>query len=658
MPADERGSAARTELVERLPVGVYRSTPDGRILEANPALVEMLGYPDRASLLAVPAREFFVDPADRDRWVEAMRREGAVVDMEYRLRRRDGTVLWVRDRAVTRRDGSGAEYYDGTLEDVTDRKRAEAMARGQQAVLEMIARDAPLAETLEAIVRLAESQSPEMLCSILLLDEDGARLRHGAAPSLPEEYNRLVDGLAIGPCAGSCGTAAYRREPVIVEDVLADPLWADYRDVATAYGFRACWSTPVFAADGGVLGTFAMYYRTPRRPSEADLRIIETATWLVGIAIERHRALARLRAQERDLRALLENAPDVIARFDRSLRCTYVNAAAERATGRPRAAFLGRTPAEMNVFAEGAALWEAALRRVVETGAEERVELRLDGPAGPRHHEARLVPEPGPDGAVESVLVVGRDITERVRLEEQFRQVQKLEAMGQLAGGVAHDFNNLLTGILGNAELLLEDLPPGDPRREQVEEIRRVVQRGAAVTRQLLAVARRQPVEPRLLDLNEVVLDMERMLRSLIGVEIEFVTDLAPRAMRVRADPGQMEQVLLNLAVNARDAMPRGGRLTIATALVDVDGEPSPEDDPVPPGRYVVLSVADTGVGMDASVRARIFEPFFTTKPKGKGTGLGLATVYGIVRQSGGHVGVTTAPGQGTTFRIYLPAAE
>ncbi len=265
------------------------------------------------------------------------------------------------------------------------------------------------------------------------------------------------------------------------------------------------------------------------------------------------------------------------------------------------------------------------------------------------------VPLLSPDGSARQVLGVATDITERKQLEDQFRQAHKMEAVGRLAGGIAHDFNNVLTIVRAQTEFLLADMPADDVRRADVLEIQGAADRAAGFIRQLLAFSRRQLLQPEVLEVNAVITGMESMVRRLVGEDVVLLTKLQPELPRVWADPGQLQQVILNLAVNARDAMPRGGSLLIETGVVELDEHYPRQHPSARPGRHVVLVVTDTGCGMDPATRSRIFEPFFTTKEPGKGTGLGLSTVYGIVKQSGGHIWVYSESGRGTTFKLYFP---
>ncbi|MBV8816117.1 MAG: response regulator [Verrucomicrobia bacterium] len=412
--------------------------------------------------------------------------------------------------------------------DLIPRRRAKDLRAGLSTILEMIARSAPLSEVLDQLMRLNEAQSTGLLGSILLLDADGKTLNHGAAPSLPTDYVRTIDGVQIGPKAGSCGTAAYLKKPVIVTDILADPLWDDYRHIAARFGLRACWSTPIFSSESKVIGTFAMYYRDVRVPAQSELRLVQVTTQLASIAIE------------------------------------------------------------------------------------------------------------------------------RMRLEERLRQAQKMEAFGQLTGGIAHDFNNILSVIKGHASLLLIGDLSDSERQSAIAEISAAADRASEMTHHLLTFGRRRLMRLQDYDLNEILATVAGMLKRLIGEHIVFEIGYAQSPVLVRVDPGMIEQVLINLAINARDAMPGGGRLTLETDLVTQPGQgatPSDRD----ANQYVCLVISDTGTGIASEHLPRIFEPFFTTKEPGKGTGLGLSTVLGIVGQHQGRLEVESQVGKGTVFRLFLP---
>ena len=378
----------------------------------------------------------------------------------------------------------------------------------------------------------------------------------------------------------------------------------------------------------------------------------------VRAALDRKRMKQQLDEREEYFRSLIEQAMDIIAVLDAEGTLRYASPSVLPLLGYAPEDLVGLSifalvhpddvDATLRVFSEG-----------VATGRGGRfLELRLRHKDGTFRHLEAIGRYLLDDPLVKGVVINARDVTERRTLERQFLQAQKMEAVGRLAGGVAHDFNNLLTAILGYADLLLDGLPALSPLRPDLEEIRKAANRAGALTRQLLAFSRKQVLEMRVLDLNELVADMDKMLRRLLGEDVDVLTRLDPTLGAIRADAGQLEQVIVNLAVNARDAMPHGGRLTIETRNTELDDSYVREHVPVQPGRYVMLAVSDTGTGMSAETMSHVFEPFFTTKEPGKGTGLGLATVYGIVKQSGGYAWCYSERGEGSTFKAYLPRVD
>ena len=361
----------------------------------------------------------------------------------------------------------------------------------------------------------------------------------------------------------------------------------------------------------------------------------------------------------RQVAAAVESSHDAIISENLDGTILTWNLGAERMYGYSCGEVLGKSLGRVVVPRDRQAEFED-IRGKVKSGQKveqfETIGLKKDGQQIP----VSLTVSPIRDarGRVVGASVIARDITETRRMEEMFRQAQKMEAVGRLAGGVAHDFNNLLGVIIGYGEIVVDSLKEGDPRRAKVEQIKKAGHRAAGLTRQLLAFSRQQVLEPRVLNLNAIVTDVQKMLQRLIGEDVELITIPAPNLAPVKADQGQIEQVIMNLAVNSRDAMPEGGTLTVETANVEFDERNALSHPELTAGLFVMLRVTDTGTGMDAETQKHIFEPFFTTKEQGKGTGLGLATVYGVVKQSGGYISVQSEPGQGTTFRIYLPQVQ
>lgn len=394
---------------------------------------------------------------------------------------------------------------------------------------------------------------------------------------------------------------------------------------------------------------------------DADGRPLRTLGTIQDISDRRNTERA-LRQKEEEYRTLAENSPDLIARFDRQLRHLYVNAAAAKAGVLKADEYLGKTIAETGVPPEISGRWDERIQKVFATGEASDIEDVFATPAGLRYFNTQLVPEFDRDGTVHSVQTIARDITERIlaeaerdQLHEKLLLSQKMETIGRLAGGIAHEFNNLLAVILMRTELASGLLAPAAPLHRHLAEIDTAARRSAELTRQLLGFARRQTVAPKVLDLNATLAEMLPLLRKLVGADIElrFVPD--PLLWTTRLDPVQVDQILVNLCMNARDAIDGRGAIVITTGNTIVEQPDAADPQAPPPDAYVTLTVRDDGCGMGPAVLAHLFEPFFTTKEVGKGTGLGLATIYGIVQQNRGHIRVDSAPGQGATFTIYLP---
>ncbi len=593
-----------------------------RIVFTNRAAAELTGR-TVAELLAAPPGELplMVHPDDR---AELLRRFedralGRPVPMrnQYRVIGKDGAVRWV-DAVVSTVEYDGAPAVMSVALDITERKRAEEALRASE-------------ERYRAMVE-NEPQCVKVLAPDgTLLDMNAAGLRMIQADSLEQVRGQDVVEL-VAPAYRQAFRDLHRR-------VMAGGGGALEFEIIGLQGRRRWLEThavPLRDADGRVTGLLG----------------------ITGDITERKRADDELRRSENRYRSLVRGALYGIYRSTIGGRLLEANPALVTMLGYDSEAELLAGDWATQVYqdpSERARL----VREYQEAHRIDGVEAhwkKKDGTPLTVRLSGRVMRDAA--GNLTGYEMIAEDVTAQRALEQQFRQAQKMEAVGQLAGGVAHDFNNLLTAILGSTDLLLLDLPQEDPRREELLAIRDAGGRAATLTRQLLAFSRRQVLQPRVIGLNQVVAGLEKLLPRVIGEDIRLETVLVPDLARVSADSGQIEQVILNLVVNARDAMPEGGRLTIETANTYLDGAFALGHPVVAPGPYVRLSVSDTGHGMDDATRVRVFEPFFTTKGPGKGTGLGLATVYGIVKQSGGYIFVRSEPGRGTTFDVYLPPVE
>ena len=658
--AEEALRASEEELratFELAPVGVAQTEPGtGRFLRVNPKMCAITGY-SAMELLTMSVSEL-THPEDRDRdgklFERVVRGEAPEYQIEKRYVRKDNSVAWVNVNMIVLRDDAGAPVRTvGIIEDITERKRFAQRVAMQAAIGRVLAEAATLAEAMPRILRALGEGEGFAFGAWWEKDADSTSFRcvntWSADPARTAELENQSRVLVAARGVGVPGKV-WETGRVVHENRLGPGF--PRAEAAARAGVPAALAFPLLLRGemAGVLEFFAAEI------PEVDPTLIETLGGQIGLYLERKRA------EEASAR-FLAGSPAVIYALRLApggFRASWFSENIHSLTGYTYAEVRAGNPQrwwEQGIHADDLQRVVTANQAVLDEG-HAMVEFRFrrkDGIWIWLHDEKRVLfdPENRPSEVVGSWM----DVTARVRLEEQLRQSQKMEAIGQLAGGVAHDFNNLLTVISGNTDLLLSDMPTDDPRRAALADVRAAGERAANLTRQLLAFSRKQILEPKLVDVHEVVSGIEKMLRRLIGEDVELLTDLAADPSWVKVDPGQLEQVVMNLAMNARDAMPRGGRLTIRTRNVDPK---EPVDLEETAGRQlrpkVAISISDAGIGISPEVKAHLFEPFFTTKGVGKGTGLGLATVFGIVKQSGGDITVESEPGKGATFTVILPS--
>jgi PAS domain S-box-containing protein len=588
---------------------------------ASPKVKDLLGYEPCEVVGKTPFELMPPEEAERVRArVVATLAEGRpFLGLINEAQHRDGRTVVLETNGVPVFDAAGRLLgYRGIDHDTTERRRAEEALRESEERFRQLFEEAPIPYheiDREGVIRRVNRTECELL---------------GYAPE--EMIGRPVWEFVV----------PEQRD--MARDVVRRKLAAPYQPVP----FHREW----LRRDGGCL--IVEMHENLILDSQGQVSSIRTATLDIS---ERQRAEEALRASEERYRSLVDNATYGIYRVTADGTLLDVNPAFVEMLGYPSKEDLLTRNIATDIY-RTAEERDRLIEQSLKANRFDSVETqfrRRDGTLLTARLAGRVFR--GPDGAVSSFEMIAEDVTEHKVLEKQLRQAQKMEAVGRLAGGIAHDFNNILMVIQGYSDLLLEELKPADSRRRPLEEIRKAGERAAALTLQLLAFSRKQVLQPQILDLNAVVSNINTMLRRLIGEDIELTMLPGAGLNRVMADPGQVEQVIMNLAVNARDAMPHGGKLTIETANVNLDEDYARRDGSAAPGPYVRLSVSDTGCGMDAETRAHVFEPFFTTKERGKGTGLGLATVYGIVKQSGGYIWAYSEVGRGTVFKIYLPRA-
>ena len=479
---------------------------------------------------------------------------------------------------------------------------------------------------------------------------DVASLYRSLARNFPNGTLTLFDRELRFVLAEGTGAAGFSHD-ALEGKTLAETLPPDIRGTLEPLFQGALAGTAgsaEVAYQGGWLAVHAGRLQDERGAVVAGLALLQDISVTKG-------AEQALRASEARFRALVENSYDAVALIDADAKIVYASASTARLLGYAPAELVGRSALDLihpdDVLYARERFAAAAARPDVPVVAEYRVRHRDGSWRSIEGVGVNRIAEP----EIGAIVASFRDITERKQLESRLRRAHRMDAVARLAGAIAHDYNNLLTVILGSAEILLHDLPRAYARRDDLEQIKAAASRAAELTRQVLAYSRQQVLTPRMLDLTALIGAMERVLQPLVGGGVELRLELGEGLGAVRADAAQLEQAIVNLVLNAREAMPGGGRLTLTTAEVEVDATFAREHDPMSPARYVTLAVRDQGVGMDAETLGHLFEPFFTTKPGRHGAGLGLATTYGIIKQSGGYIWADSAPGEGSTFTIYLP---
>jgi PAS domain S-box-containing protein len=520
----------------------------------------------------------------------------------------------------------------------------------------MVARGSSLSHVLDGLCRLVEEQAPGVLASVLLLEGD--RLRHASAPSLPKAYTDALDGAVIGPTAGSCRTAAYRAQQVIVSDIATDPLWADSRDVALPLSLRACWSTPILSANGNVIATLAMYCREPRSPSQRDQHIIEQITQLAGIAIQRKLDEDKLRDSEDQWRAVFENTPTMYFVVDGNGTIVSVNPSGAQQLGYTVDGLVGRSVLNVVSEADREAVQNhvaACFERLGQSSSWELRKIRKDGTKMDVRETARAMCRSGREPVI---LVVSEDITERKRAEDALHRAQaelahvtRLTTLGQLAASIAHEVNQPLAAIVADANASLNWLAAAEPELERVRETLTAIatdgHRAADVIQRIRQLATKTEPRKARLDVNDVVRDVVALVRTEVArYEITLALDSASALPSVIGDRVQLQQVVLNLVMNAIEAMApvtdRPRKLAIRTERHADDG--------------VRVAVHDTGVGVRAGDLDRLFSAFFTTKPSGMGMGLSISR--SIIEAHGGRLWAAPDEPHGAIFQFSLPAGR
>jgi two-component system, cell cycle sensor histidine kinase and response regulator CckA len=638
------------QLVECAPEAITILDSCHQVTRINSEFTRMFGF-TLEEALGRPLDELVVPPdrtAESD-WIQEAVEKGQKVTLETKRRRKDGTLVDVSVSCAPVMVGAKRVGICVLYRDIEEHKRAQTLSSALYRIAERTSAASHLQGFYASIHNIVGELMNARNFYIALYDPATELLTF---PHFVDEHDPAPAPKRLG--RGLTEYVLRTGEPLLATPKVFEELVAK-GEVELIGAPSLDWMGVPLRAGSQTFGVLVVQsYREDVRFGERDKEVLTFVSQQLASAIDHKRHEEALRQSESRYRSLVQSAVYGIYRSSVDGRFLDVNPALIHMLGYDSADEVVKLDPQREVFVEPAE-HERLLQEFQRTGCLDSAEVRWkrkDGSVITVRLSGRAATEL--DEADQALEIIAEDITERRALEDQFRQAQKMEAVGRLAGGVAHDFNNLLMVVSGYTEVLMEALDQNDPLLVKVQAIQQAADRATTLTRQLLAFSRKQLLELKVVDVNSIVADMERLLRPLIGENIDLTTKLTPNVGHTRADAGQLEQVIMNLVVNAKDAMPDGGRILIQTSEADPDTARR-EHSLIEPGTYILLSVSDTGAGMDRETQSRIFEPFFTTKEKGKGTGLGLSTVYGIVKQGGGYIFAQSEPGCGTTFRIYLP---
>jgi len=652
-PGVELGAQQLATLLDCAKELIAILSADGSLLYANSTFQKLLGYPAEELLAgAFPALVHALDVEQTRKSLQsANNAPNSSVKQRCRLRSKDGSWRWFE---LTYRNGVGRGTIDGILLnglDVTEQHRMEAERQVIADVVHALNETSNLDQLLKRIHAALKEIVPAENCFVALHQPEDDTFQF---PFFADEYDAAPPPQKVGR---SCTAYVFRTGKARLIPQSEFDLLAERDEVELIGSPSPAWLGVPLKTPTATIGVLVVqHYRNAGAYDQRDLEFLESVGGHIALAIERRRAEDELRRNESMLRLLFEHNPLPTWLYDmESLKFLRANEAAVKLYGYSEEEFMAMTILEIRPESEREKTQNYVSKLQPD---EEEYGIWLHRTRDGSVFEAEIISHEMVYAGKRVRLVVAQDVSERKQLEGQLRQAQKMEAVGRLAGGVAHDFNNMLMVIKGHTELLLNVLSPTDSISRKIQQIDSSADRAASLTRQLLAFSRMQVLQPQIINLNSIVDEMGKLLPRLIGEDIDLSICASERLGAIRADASQMEQVIMNLAVNARDAMANGGKLLIETANAELDHGYTSSHPLMKPGKYVQLTVSDSGTGMDAETQAHIFEPFFTTKEKGKGTGLGLATVYGIVKQSGGFIWVYSELGKGTCFKIYLPRVD